>query len=288
MTHTANQILEFINTNSRPELTKEIDKRISNAIKRHDDCCTVETRCYKCGGNGLYSAYHGACYKCNGTGRMAPVKYSNISFADFFATKNVSRLVTAINKYIATVDSELETAKSTVDLDTKLGFGKYADESFVSICEKDLGYAKWLVGQKPYKNQSAKIAEQEARQAFIAPFLKKDDVEKAIKKEKRELTAMARQGLGEVGEKVTFKGECTVVKFFDTVYGQSALRVFVTAEGEEVVLFNGGAKFDNVAKGDTVEITTKIKEIKESKFDGGLQTQIIRPKLISLVKAEEV
>jgi hypothetical protein len=67
------------------------------------------------------------------------------------------------------------------------------------------------------------------------------------------------QWLGSVGDKVSLTGVCIFLKTYEGFYGYSTFYIIKTETGDIVKFKTSSQTFDDVSKGDTVEMTGKVK-----------------------------
>jgi len=116
------------------------------------------------------------------------------------------------------------------------------------------------------KRKEAKmIAEREAREAqerlenngYTLEEIREQQIKE--REEARKLEAAQSEWLGEVGEKVELTGTCIFAKAYEGFYGWKTLFIIKTEDGSIAKFYTTSQTFDDVEKGNTVEMTGKVK-----------------------------
>jgi len=181
---------------------------------------------------------------------------------------------------------ELNKYQEKLPSKSYIKFGKYARTSIEEIVEKNPDYAMWL-----YKSLYNKLTPYQIK--HIETVLKKEVNQ--IKKEQRKAEQAKREAerkekqAGEewakVEENKVLRAKGTVVKidYDDRFYGSSTYRYTIVTEKGYLVWFSTSKKaFNEVDRGDTVEVEIQVSGKKSSKYGPGMSYIVFgkRPKLI--------
>jgi hypothetical protein len=116
------------------------------------------------------------------------------------------------------------------------------------------------------KRKEAKmIAEREAREAKEREtyggytMAELAEMQKQQRAEAEKAEAAQSEWLGEVGEKVELTGTCIFAKAYEGFYGWKTLFIIKTEDGSIAKFYTTSQTFDDVEKGNTVEMTGKVK-----------------------------
>jgi hypothetical protein len=118
-------------------------------------------------------------------------------------------------------------------------------------------------------------------EAFLASLARQAERDLEFKAKLVERNADS-QYLGNVGDKLELVLTCKAINFFDSAFGQIAIVIFETEDGQQVK-YKGGAL--TPYKGDVLRVKASIKAL--DVYNGRKQTVIQRPKVLELIERSE-
>ena len=115
------------------------------------------------------------------------------------------------------------------------------------------------------RREAKLIAEAEAREAKEREtyggytMAELAEIQKKQRAEAEKAEAEKSEWLGEVGDKVSLTGVCLFTQTYDGFYGPKTLYIVKTDAGSICKFYTTSQTFDDVSKGNTVEMTGKVK-----------------------------
>jgi RecJ-like exonuclease len=242
-------------------------------ITKPSKCAATE--CYRCGGSGIYSAYHGVCYRCGGRGTDPthrdwgfPQDWTDEQIVEFKAKQEAKRV---------------KAREKRIEAKARKRAAKFAenDEAVDGALSAylDSGIYNNFLGDVADKAKAFTLSEAQLA-AFVRVFAQV--TEDAATKDARVAEAVEIGYVGEVGERLTVTGEVTFAKWFEGQFGDSRLVAIKVTDGEKVgavvKTFASGKFSGEVEVGDIVTVTGTVKA--HDTYNDLPETKLTRVKLV--------
>jgi hypothetical protein len=264
-----NTILDGLDSKRKAKLIADFGQESGVLYTKKQD------RCFRCGGTGVFSQFHGVCFRCGGTGRDPQAKcYTFIgepteAFVEFVTKREETRRKTAETR------AARKAAKRAADL-AAWRLEIEADDDLAEVFDyaSDFTGASFDIWDRCRAKLTMPTVKQRACLLRSIGWAK----DRADRNAERSAVRAASNYVGEVGERITVTATLEKVISYESQWGGGYISIFRDGNGN--CLKWGNALSDSngysVAEGEEVTLTGTVK--KHDIYNGERQTVLLRCK----------